>query len=120
MNYIQTYESFNKVGKWFKKHFLTDPYVVTYTVTNYKANLNNGRVEILDSKDSSPYEYVTFAESEKDAIDKFTQAWNKEVGAFNPRPKLNIKSVKCVGILNVQAPSDKFSVGGFKNKIHLF
>lgn len=95
------------------KNLRLSNYIITCNVTNYEdteEDWQSGRY----TKDwtSKNYEYVIKANSEKEATEEFRSLWNKEVSSFEPRPKLNIVSVK---LLN-----DKETMGSFKNKLKFY
>jgi hypothetical protein len=82
-------------------------------VTNYKASKEEWKSGKHSSKwNSEDYEYLISANSEEEAKDKFKELWSTEVSNFEPRPTLNIISVKLL--------DDKETIGSFKNKINLF
>lgn len=109
MKYLKTFEG---LFSFIKKNG-TSKYLITYNVTNYKASKEEWKSGKHSSKwNSKDYEYLISANSEEEAKDKFKELWSTEVSYFEPRPTLNIISVKLL--------DDKETIGSFKNKINLF
>jgi hypothetical protein len=106
MRYLKTFEGLSS----FLKKIGLSKYLITYNVTNYEASKEEWESGRYSSKwNSKDYEYLISANSEEEAKDKFQELWSKEVSNFEPRPDLNIISVKSL--------QDKETIGSFKNKI---
>jgi hypothetical protein len=108
MKYLKTFEglfSFLKNKKLLK-------YLVTYNVTNFKAKKEDWEQGKYSKKITSEnYEYLINSNSEQMAKDEFIDLWNKEVETFEPKPQLNVLSVRLI--------DDKETIGSFKNKIKI-
>jgi hypothetical protein len=109
MKYLKTFEGLFS----FLKNKKLSKYLVTYNVTNFKAKKEDWELgNYLKKITSENYEYLINSNSEQVAKDEFIDLWNKEVETFEPKPQLNVLSVRLI--------DDKETIGSFKNKIKFY
>ena len=109
MKYLKTFEGLFSSPKNKK----LSKYLVTYNVTNFKAKKEDWEQgNYLKKITSENYEYLINSNSEQMAKDEFIDLWNKEVLTFEPKPQLNVLSVRLI--------DDKETIGSFKNKIKFY
>lgn len=109
MKYLKRFEGLFSLIK--NKKILK--YLVTYNVTNFKAKKEDWEQGKYSKKIiSQNYEYLITSNSEQNAEDDFINLWNKHIQPFEPKPQLNVLSVRLI--------DDKETIGSFKNKINFY
>jgi hypothetical protein len=109
MKYLKTFEGLFS----FLRNKKLSKYLVTYNVTNFDAKKEDWDQGKYSKKwTSQNHEYLINSNSEQNAKDDFIDLWYDGVEAFEPKPQLNVLSVRLI--------DDKETIGSFKNEIKFY